>query len=85
LVFFDHIVAACDLSRAAVSAAIMGNHAEAFAVDEKHLCVPIVGRQWPAVAEHDGLTFAPVFIIDVDVSFVFFFNSDVWHTEFTFG
>jgi len=40
--------------------------------EEQHLRVPIVARQLPAVAEHDGLTLAPFFIIDVDVSSIFF-------------
>jgi hypothetical protein len=44
--------------------------------EEKRLGVPIVRRQRPAMAEHDGLTRAPVFIIDVNISSVFFSNRD---------
>ena len=36
------------------------------------------------MAEDDGLSFAPVFVIDVDVSSVFFSNSYVWHCVFPF-
>ena len=36
------------------------------------------------MAEDDGLSFAPVFVIDVDVSSVFFSYSYVWHCVFPF-
>ena len=36
------------------------------------------------MTEDDRLTFAPVFIIDVDVSSVFFSDSYVWHCNFSF-
>ena len=36
------------------------------------------------MAEDDGLSFAPVFVIDVDVSSVFFSYSYVWHDVFSF-
>ena len=36
------------------------------------------------MAEDDGLSFAPVFIIDVDVSSVFFSDSYIWHDVFSF-
>src|SRR5437899_8476086 len=79
-----HVVAAAGLSRATMSAPIRGNDAETFADEKKHLRVPIIGRQRPAVAEHDGLTFAPVLVIDVDVSSVFFSDRDVRHCNFSF-
>ena len=34
--------------------------------EEQHLRVPVVGRQRPAVAEHDGLTLAPVLVEDLN-------------------
>src|SRR5436305_4810972 len=71
-----HVVSAAGLSRAPMSAPIRGNDAETFADEKKHLRVPVIGRQRPTVAEDDGLSFAPVFIIDVDVSSVFFSNCD---------
>ena len=36
------------------------------------------------MAEHEGLSFAPVFIKDLNVSPIFFTDSDVWHGEFPF-
>src|SRR5213595_3373768 len=74
-----HVVSAAGLSRATMSAPISRNDAKAFADEKKHLRVPVVGRQRPAVTEDDGLSFAPVFIIDVDVSSVFFPYGYVWH------
>src|SRR5207248_6843156 len=79
-----HVMAAGGLSGSAVTAPIMGDDAKAFADKEKHLCVPIVRRERPAVTEHDRLSFAPVLVIDVDVSSVFFSNCDVWHLDFPF-
>src|SRR5229473_639288 len=37
--------------------------------EEQHLRVPVIGRQRPAVAEHDGLALAPVLVKDLDVVF----------------
>ena len=36
------------------------------------------------MAEDDGLSFAPVFVIDVDVSSVLFSDSYIWHDVFSF-
>src|SRR5438046_1881425 len=80
-----HIVAVAGLCRATMSAPISCNDAETFADEKKHLRVPVVGRQRPAVTEDDGLSFAPVFIIDVDVSSVFFPYGYVWHCDFPFS
>src|SRR5437762_13182924 len=77
-----HVVSAASLSRATMSAPIIRNDAEAFAEEKKHLRVPIISRERPAVTEDNGLSAAPVLIIDVDVCSVFFSNCDVWHTEF---
>src|SRR5205814_10559400 len=74
-----HVVPAAGLSRATMSAPISCNDVETFADEKKHLRVPIIGRQRPAVAEHDGLTFAPILIVDVDVGSLFFSDSYVWH------
>src|SRR6201984_1491832 len=75
-----HVMSVAGLSRATMSAAISRNDAIAFAEEEKHLRVPIIRREWPAVTEHNRLSFAPVFVIDVDVLSVFFSCSYVWHT-----
>src|SRR5438874_4563316 len=74
-----HVVSAAGLSRATMSTPISCNDAETFAEEKKHLRVPIIRRERPAVAEHDGLTFAPILIVDVDVSSVFFSDRYVWH------
>jgi hypothetical protein len=69
------------LRRATVSAPIMSNDSKAFAQEEKHLRVPIVRAQWPAVTEYYGLTCAPVFVVDVDVCSVFFSDGYIWHKQ----
>src|SRR5205809_6970380 len=79
-----HVVSAAGLSRATMSAPISRNDAETFADEKKHLRVPIIRRERPAVTEHNRLLAAPVFIIDVDVRSVFFSDSYVWHCNFSF-
>src|SRR3989475_2456617 len=79
-----HVMAVARLGGPAMASSVMGDDAIALFEEEQHLRVPIIGRQRPAVAEHDGLTFAPVLIIDVDVSSVFFSDSYVWHCVFSF-
>ena len=61
-----HIMAVAGLAGAAVAAAIMGDDAITVIEKEQHLRVPIIGRQRPAMAEHDRLTFAPVLVVDID-------------------
>src|SRR2546430_2501690 len=78
-----HVMAVARLGGAAMAAPVVGYDTIAVLEKEQHLRVPVIGRQWPAVAEHDGLTFAPVLIIDVDVSSVFFSDSYVWHCNFS--
>src|SRR5713101_1211093 len=80
-----HVVPVAGLSRATMSAAISCNAAIAFAEEEKHLRVPVIRRQRPTMAEDDGLSAAPIFVINVDISSVFFSNSDVRHGESPFG
>src|SRR5437867_3576410 len=79
-----HVVSAAGLSRATMSTPISCNDAETFADEKKHLRVPIIRRERPAVTEHDRLSAAPVFIIDVDVCSVFFSDSYVWHGDFLY-
>ena len=57
-----HVMAAIGLGRAAMAAPVMGNDAIALAAEEHHLRIPVVRRQRPAMAEHDGLTRAPVLV-----------------------
>ena len=61
-----HVVAVADLRGAAMAAAVMGDDAIAVIEEEQHLRVPVIGRQRPAMAEHDGLTFAPVLVEDLN-------------------
>ena len=64
-----HIMAIAGLARSAVAAAVMGYDAIAATEEEQHLIVPVVGRQRPTVTEHDGLTFAPVLVINLRAVF----------------
>ena len=57
-----HVMAAAGLGRTPVAAPVMGYDAEALPEEEQHLRIPIIGRERPAVAEHDGLTRAPVLV-----------------------
>src|SRR3989440_11885338 len=61
-----HVMAVAHLAGPAVASSVMGNNAIAVFEEEQHLRVPIIGRERPAVAEHDGLTFAPVLVEDLD-------------------
>src|SRR5215211_8687536 len=79
-----HVMAIAGLAGSAVAAPVMGDDAIAVFEEEEHLCVPIVRGKRPAMAKHYGLTLTPVFVIDVDVSSVFFSNSYVWHDVFLF-
>src|SRR5216117_2237811 len=63
-----HVMAVARLGGPAVASSVMGDDAIAVVEEEQHLRVPVIGRQRPAVAEDDGLSFTPVLIIDVDVS-----------------
>jgi hypothetical protein len=47
----------------------MGDDAIALFEEEQHLRVPVIGRQRPAVAEHDGLTLAPVLVENLNTVF----------------
>src|SRR6185369_1382395 len=61
-----HVVARADLIRATVPASVVGDDTESALQEERHLDVPVVGRQRPAVTKHDRLTRAPVFVEDFD-------------------
>jgi hypothetical protein len=49
-----HVVVVCGLGRATMATAVMGYDAIAVFEEKQHLRVPVIGRQRPAVAEHDG-------------------------------
>jgi hypothetical protein len=55
-----HIVTVAGLGRATVTPAVRRDHAVAVLKEEQHLGVPVIGRQRPAVTEHDRLPVAPV-------------------------
>ena len=59
-----HVMAAAGLGGAAMAAPVVGDDPETVAEEKHHLRVPIIGRQRPAVAKHDGLTLAPVLVED---------------------
>src|SRR5579862_6968781 len=52
-----------------MSAPVVSDHTIALIEEEHHLIVPIVSRERPAVAKHDGLTFAPVLVINFESVF----------------
>src|SRR5665811_1963874 len=47
----------------------MGDRAIAVGRQEEHLSLPTIGIQWPAMAEHDGLSRAPVLVVDLRAVF----------------
>src|SRR6266404_1226513 len=60
-----HVVAVARLSGPAVASSVMGDDAIALFEEEQHLRIPVIGRQRPTMAEHDGLTFAPVLVVNL--------------------
>src|SRR6185503_21313250 len=60
-----HLVAGRGLGRAAVPAPVVRDDAIASLQEEQHLIVPVIGRERPAMMEHDGLPAAPVLIEDL--------------------
>src|SRR5436305_7430996 len=77
-----HIVTVARLGGPAVAASIMGYDAIAVIEEEQHLRIPVIGRQRPTMTKDNMLPFAPVLVIDVDVSSVFFSYGYVWHSSF---
>src|SRR3982074_138429 len=64
-----HVVTVAHLSGPAMASAVMRYYAIAVLEEEQHLRVPVIGRQRPAMAEHNGLTFAPVLVVDLNAVF----------------
>src|SRR5258705_7538697 len=58
------VIAVPGLARSAMAAPIMRNTAVSARRQIEHLILECVGAQWPAMAEDDGLTRAPVVIIN---------------------
>ena len=70
-----HFVAVPGLARTSVATTIMGNAAIAVGSQENHLAFPGIGIERPAVAEDNGLSRAPVLI----VNFCAVFGGDCAH------
>src|ERR1700719_3753496 len=64
-----HVVTVAHLRGAAMAAAVMSYDAVAMIEEKQHLRVPVIGRKRPAMTEHDGLTFAPVLIENLNAVF----------------
>jgi hypothetical protein len=64
-----HVVTIAHLRGPAMTSAVMSYDAMAVFEEKQHLRVPVIGGQRPAMAEHDGLTFAPVLVKDLDAVF----------------
>src|ERR1700730_537883 len=60
-----HVMTAIGLRRTSMSPSVVSYDTIAVVEEEHHLRVPIIGRQRPAVAKHNGLTFAPVFVVNL--------------------
>src|SRR6185437_3325145 len=57
-----HVVPLIRLRGAAVTTPVMRDDAIAVIDEEHHLPVPVIRRERPTVAEHNGLTLAPVLV-----------------------
>src|SRR5262245_24946704 len=79
-----HVMSGAGLSGPTMSASIGGDDTSTVGEEEEHFRVPIICTQWPAMTEYDPLPFAPVLVIDVDVSSVFFSDCYVWHSSFLY-
>ena len=61
-----HVMTNGSLGGSPVAAAVVRDDPVAVVEEEQHLGVPVVGRQWPAMAEHDRLTGTPVLVEDLE-------------------
>ena len=52
-----------------MAAPVVRDDAVAVLDEEQHLRVPVIGRERPAVAEHDGLSLAPILVEDLNAIF----------------
>ena len=59
-----HLVAIPGLGGTAVAPPVMRDDAITVLAEKEHLGFPVIRTERPAVAEHHGLTFAPVFVVD---------------------
>jgi len=74
-----HVMAITRLSGPAVASSVLGDDAITVFEEEQHLRVPVIGRQRPTMAEDDGLSFAPILVVNLrsvfgcDCAHCFFF------------
>src|SRR5207253_10737480 len=59
-----HIVALGGLSGATMATAVVGDHAIAPMQEEQQLRVPVIGRQRPAMDDHNWMACTPVLVRD---------------------
>ena len=61
-----HVMTVGDLGGTAVATAVMGDDAKTLGNEEQHLRIPVIGRERPAMVEHDrlGILRAPVLVED---------------------
>ena len=71
-----HVIPVPGLGRPSVTAPVVGDGAIPVGRHEEQLLVPCVGVEWPAVAEDDWLTRAPILVEDLRSVF----GADGWHT-----
>lgn len=60
-----HVVALGGVAGTPVPAPVVRDDPVTLLQEEQHLVVPVVGRQRPAVAEHDRLARSPVLVVDL--------------------
>src|SRR4051812_17705738 len=66
-----HVVTVADLAGATVATTVMRNDAIALSEEEKHLVIPVVGAERPAMVEDDRLSILRTPILVEDLGAVF--------------
>jgi hypothetical protein len=74
-----HVITGPGLARAAMAPTIVCDDAEAMLTEKKHLVIPGIGAEWPAVAEDDRLTLAPILVVEIDGLGILSTDGDVGH------
>src|ERR1700682_266194 len=64
-----HFISIPGLARSAMAAAVMRDTAETFVGQKNHLVFPGICAERPAMAENDGLSLAPVLVVDLRAVF----------------
>src|SRR5262245_40533114 len=66
-----HVVPVADLTRAPVSAPVMGDDAKTLTEEVQHLSVPVVCAERPAVMKHQRLCVLRTPVFEVDLCAIF--------------